>query len=177
MDKDKLYELLDIESGEDFQYFENLANLVESEEDIDDELVYLLLSEVDLGIFSELVESYFYDISETIPDKDVEFYTLLETIKRNLSGMAQAATEDEEENVLRKLAEEVNRFRSWYSVENNVAVTDSNGDTVFKPVRDALIDARMERIGGGRKAYDFTEALGYPLDEYVMTYGDMVDDE
>lgn len=35
MDRDELYELLDIEAPSDFEYFENLAALIECEEHIE----------------------------------------------------------------------------------------------------------------------------------------------
>ena len=44
MDKDRLYELLDIEEPEDFQYFENIAALLEADEEIDYDALYALLS-------------------------------------------------------------------------------------------------------------------------------------
>ena len=47
MDKDKLYQMLDIEEPEDFQYFENIASLLECDEEIRYDDLYALLKDVD----------------------------------------------------------------------------------------------------------------------------------
>ena len=55
MDKEKLYELLDIDTPTDFQYFENLAALLECEEDIEEQVLYSLVEEVDKQVLSDLI--------------------------------------------------------------------------------------------------------------------------
>ena len=47
MNREQFYELLDIESAEDFQYFENLAAFFECEEELDYEDVAALFGAVD----------------------------------------------------------------------------------------------------------------------------------
>ena len=73
MDKEALYDLLDMESGEDFQYFENMAELLESDEDIDEDVLYELLEDIDLEAFAELAENYFDQLEEAVPDEETEF--------------------------------------------------------------------------------------------------------
>ena len=50
MNREQFYELLDIESAEDFQYFENLAAFFECEEELDYEDVVALFGAVDQAL-------------------------------------------------------------------------------------------------------------------------------
>ena len=60
MTKEELFELVDIETGEDFTYFENFANLMEADEYLTEEDIGMLLRELDCITFSELAESSCY---------------------------------------------------------------------------------------------------------------------
>jgi len=176
MDRDQLFTMLDIESGADFQYFENFADLVECEEEIESDVIYDMLEDVDLKTFTEICESFFYDTLESVPGDQIDVYNLLENIKRALIGLAEAARKDED-NALLQLADELNKFRIWYSVELHAECKDVMTQKVsYMPVRDALANARMEKLNGDEYAYDFTEALQYELEEFIMTYADLVDE-
>ncbi len=176
MDRDQLFAMLDIESGADFQYFENFADLVECEEEIESDVIYDMLEDVDLKTFTEICESFFYDTLESVPGDQIDVYNLLENIKRALIGLAEAARKDED-NALLQLADELNKFRNWYSVELHAECKNVMPETVsYMPVRDALANARLEKLNGDEFAYDFTEALQYELEEFIMTYADLVDD-
>ena len=177
MDRDELFELLDIDSGADFQYFENFADLVECEEEIESDVIYDLLEEVDLKTFSEICESFFYETLESVPGDQIDLYNLIENIKRALIGLAEAAR-GEEDNALLQLADELNRFRIWYSVEKFAECKDlSNEKVSYLAVRDALVNARLEKLGNEEYAYDFSEALDYELEEFIMTYADLASAE
>ena len=78
MNKEELYELLDIESPSDFQYFENLASFLECEEELDFEDVAELFSEVDKEMLVELAGEYFNEISGLIPDNETEIFMVFE---------------------------------------------------------------------------------------------------
>lgn len=176
MDIEKLLTLLDIEVGEDFQYFENFADLAEIEEDIENDVILQLVTMIDMKTFAELCESYFYEVSENIPGEHVDVYTLTENIKRVLIGLSKAVAVDEEYAAI-KLADELNKFRQWYSAEQNVECKNmTTGEITLMPVRDALANVRMERIEATNYQYDFSEALKYQLEEFIMTYGDLVSD-
>ena len=118
MTKEELMALIDIESGEEFTYFENLASILEADERIDAESLFQVLSEVDMHVFAELIESYFYDIMEHMPE-NVDVYNILEAEKRNLIAMS-ASAEREEEASLNKLADELERFQEHFSLKKNV---------------------------------------------------------
>ncbi len=176
MDRDELFDLLDIESGEQFEYFENFADFVEHDGLIDGDAVYELICEADMKTFAELCESYFYDILENVPGDQIDLYNLLETVKRVLVGLSEAVRNGEE-NAELKLSDEFNRFRMWYSSESEVECRSmKDGAVSFLSVRDALTAARMEKLDGEEFSYDFTDSLGYELEEYVMSYADMAEE-
>lgn len=174
MDRSELLKYLDIESGSDFQYFEDFANLVESEAEIDSDVIYELLEEVEMDSFRELAHNYFEDIMNTIPDSQIDVYNLLENIRRVLEGLSEAV-KNEEENALLKLADELNRFRTWYSCEYTVDCKDLETDEESEEtLRDALVNSRLEKLTGDSFSYDFERTLQYELEEFIMTYADLV---
>ena len=173
MDRDELFELLDIDSGADFQYFENFADLVECVEDIESDVIYDMLEDVDLKTFAEICESFFYETLESVPGDQIDLYNLIENIKRALIGLAEAAR-GEEDNALLQLSDELNRFRIWYSVEKFAECKDlSNNKVSYLAIRDALVNARLEKLGTEEYAYAFSEGLDYELEEFIMTYADL----
>lgn len=177
MDREELFALLDIENGAEFEYFENFADFVESDAGIDSDAVYELITDVDMKTVAELCESYFYETLENVPGDQIDLYNLLENIKRVLVGLSEAVRKGEEHAEL-KLADEFNRFRLWYSVDSEVECTNTlSHETEFMPVRDAITSARLEKIDGTELAYDFTDALHYELEEYIMTYADLAAEE
>lgn len=176
MRKEELFELVDIEEGSEFEYFENYEALMDSDEEIECDELYMLLSEVELTVFSELTESWFYDIMENIPQDHIDLYNLLTVIRRNLIGLAQAAESEGDDSDVLRLSEEVEKFRNWYSIEDYAAYDDENGQTRYIPVRDALASVRAAKFGGEEHEFDFSNAMEYEIEEYIMTYGDMVNE-
>ncbi len=177
MDKEELFALLDIETGEEFEYFENFADFVEHEGIIDSDAVYELITDVDMKTFAELCESYFYETLENVPGDQIDLYNLLENIKRVLVGLSEAARKGED-NAELNLADEFNRFRVWYSAESEVECKHAlSGEISFVPVRDALANARLEKLSGDEYHYDFTNALNYEIEEFMMTFADLVSED
>lgn len=176
MDRDELFAFLDIESGEDFQYFENFADLVENDGVIEDDAIYELICEIDMKTFAELCESYFFETLENVPGDQIDIYNLIENIKRVLVGLSEAVRKGEDNAELR-LADELNKFRIWYSAESDVKCTRlSTREVSYVPVRDALLLSRMEKLDGEEYRYDFTDSMNYELEEYMMTYADLTND-
>ena len=95
MNREELYEKLDIETGEDFQYFENFADLAESGEEIDEDALYGLFDDIDMKTFAELAESFFYEMEDSIPDDQNDLVMLTENIKRCLVGLSEAVERGE----------------------------------------------------------------------------------
>lgn len=172
MDREELYELLDIDSPADFEYFENLAALLECDEYIEYEDIYALMEGVDKETFSGLVDNYFEEITDFIPGDAAELYTLLDKVKLSLMGLAKSC---DEEDLITHLAEEVDRFRKWYSMDSVVICTSILTDREEeKTLRDAIVLARLEGLDGEKYTYDFSDCLDYHLDEYIMSFGDIV---
>ena len=77
MDREELFAFLDIETGADFQYFENFADLVECEALIESDIIYEIMEVVELNTFAEICESFFYDTLESVPGDQIDLYNLL----------------------------------------------------------------------------------------------------
>ena len=104
MDREELYELLDIEFPSDFEYFENLAALLECDEYIEFEEIYALMEGVNMDSLVTLVDNYFEEITDFIPGDSPDVYLILDNVKRSLMGLAKNA--DQEDNIIGNLAEE-----------------------------------------------------------------------
>ena len=168
MDLNELFEIVDIESTEDFKYFDNFAALMESDDYIPAEVMYELFAEVDTDVLSELTDNYFEDIMEGVPEEEAELFTLLDNIKRVLKGYAEN-TDDERSIVL--FTDEVSRFRNWYNFDTDVECQSrKGGSTRTVPVREALVLYRIEKLRADEYQYDFSECLDYPLDEYIVSF-------
>lgn len=168
MDLNELFEIVDIESTEDFKYFDNFAALMESDDYIPAEVMYELFAEVDTDVLLELTDNYFEDIMEGVPEEEAELFTLLDNIKRVLKGYAEN-TDDERSIVL--FTDEVSRFRNWYNFDTDVECQSrKDGSTRTVPVREALVLYRIEKLRADEYMYDFSECLDYPLDEYVVSF-------
>ena len=155
MNVTKLLEYLELEEPSEFEFFENLADLVEADMEITPEALYPIFESLDMEIFGELLNNYFDDMLKFIPEDAVEIYTLLDSVKMALIGMSRNL---EEENDLVLLTDEFCRFRNWYSLDSTVWVTEiakENFQEKGMPLRDALTLARMEQLGGEKYEYIF----------------------
>ncbi len=172
MNREKLYEYLDIESPRDFEYFENMAALLECEEDIPYEEIYAIVESADRDNIALLIDNYFEELSDFYPDGDAEFYLLMDNIRRSLVGLAKNKDED---NVTANFAEELNRFRNWYSVDSKVVCSSVlTGQERIENLRDALILSRLEKLDGDKFYYDFDACRDYKLDDYIMSFADVI---
>lgn len=175
MDFYELLEYLELENAAEFEYFEAMADLVESEEYIDSAALYQLFLGADNTMTSELLNDYFEDILEGLPEDSQEIYSLLHQVKMSLMGMISHA---EDEDDIRKFADEMGRFIGWYSHESEVKLTpEDGGQAIYHNVRDAITAARLEKLGGEKYSYDFEPALDYELDSYVMSFGELAEAE
>ena len=171
----ELLKYLDLESAAEFEYFEAMADLVECEEYIEQEAVYKLFEGADRTMIPELLEDYFEDILEGLPEDAGEIYSLLHQIKVFLIGLAQNRSEgDEAESDLRRLVDEFCRFRAWYTEESDVElIPEDGGPTLHQCLRDAITTSRMQRLGGDVYRYSFEGALQYELDSYTMSFAEL----
>ena len=181
MKREELLELLDIENGSEFTYYENLAELIEAEREIGVEAILSVISEVDLNTFAEIVETYFYDTMERTPNDDVDIYNIFEAVKRNLislsSSAARSEDEDERQDSLVKLAEELDRFQRYYSLDKNCTVTNRHtGERVSQSLRDAIGELRLSAIDNFELDFDLEDAKDYPIEEYIIEVGDLIEE-
>ena len=160
MDKTELYRKLDIDTIDEFRYYENLAALMEEDDYIESNLIRDLLREVDKKVFAEHLDSFYEQFLEHIPDNESELYITVDTIGRAMSGMI---AEDMSSDDISVLADEIERFRKWYVHDLNVRDRISGEDI---SVRDARYNIIAAGFLGDKCDYDFHNALGYTVDGY-----------
>ena len=95
MNREELYRLLEIDSPADFDYFEQFADLVETEGDIDEELFCEVLSEVSAASLGEIIENYLEEIGRFLPDGTDDLFTLVDRIEDRLLLLAQGIDHDQ----------------------------------------------------------------------------------
>ena len=182
MKKRELYDLLDMENGEDFCYFENMSELLESDRTIEADAIFELLGDIDMSNYVELTDCYFNNILDYVPDNEINVYNLLDNIRRAFVGMGQTyiAADDKEDraDTLLKLSDELARFRNWYSTENAVeTLNETNGEISAIPLRDALYMGNEEKYGGDSYKFDFAKCEDYKIEEYTMSFADLYEEE
>ncbi len=181
MNYDELLELLDIDNPDEFQYFEHFADLMECDESISYDALYKLISQVDKKVLSELMENYFDEISEGLPDDGTEAFTFLKSLSMCLRGMLKPLEEEDAEEQTSELVnfvEELYRFRNWFVIESRIECTKKkDGNTKEVTFFEALVLSRMEKLNEEEYLYGFDEGLNYQLDEYVVSFGNAMNDE
>jgi hypothetical protein len=175
MDFDELLDLLEIDSSDEFGYFEHFAALIESEEEIPYEFLYKLLADVEAETLIELTDSYFEDILQGMPDDAIDIFTLLGTIRQALVGLAKNAANREERIAY---VDELFKFRTWFIFESQVhlkRLSDHAKRTVT--VFEALSLYRLEKLNEDQYRYDFSDCLDYEIDEYSISIDAALDEE
>ena len=168
MDKVRFYRILDIDSAEEFQYFENLAALLEEDEYIEENLIRDLLRNVDREKFAEHMASYFDGFLDHLPDNETDLYVLVESMGRVFDGLIN---EDMNDSDIDALVSEISRFRKWYVHDLN-ALNKLTGEEVS--VRDARFDLAAAKLLGDEAAYDFRHALDYDIEGFDVRIADMI---
>ncbi|MCR4724147.1 MAG: hypothetical protein K5772_01795, partial [Clostridia bacterium] len=69
MTERELYDLLEIDSPEDVEYFEQLADLLESDEEISEDLFRHALSAIRAENAGEFTENYLKEMTDAIPEE------------------------------------------------------------------------------------------------------------
>ena len=175
MNYEDLLILLEIESPSDLVYFEQFAELVESTEDISIEPIAQIVEGMERDVLSELTESYFEDMLKFIPDDDADLYSLLSAISKTLVAIAESGDAEESD---RMYAEELYKFRNWYLFDGIVQCIDLDDDSASEmTVYEALTNHRIQNIMDKDYTFDFSEALDYPLDEYIVSLSSLSDDD
>ncbi len=152
-----------MDGPEDLGYFEQLADLLESEEDIPFESFYAALSGAEADTLSEITESYFEEMSGAIPDNADDINSLLENIKHQL---LMRIADPSDRDGRRRFAEELFKFREWLNSPAGARVSG-----IQMSVLEAVTAGREGRLIGREDSFDFSSSLDYELDELVMDLG------
>lgn len=171
MNFEELLDYLDIDEAREFEYFESMADFIEYDEYIDIEAAVRLFGGADKKVVAALIEDYFEDMLEGLPEDSGEIYSLLHQIELSLEGMVSNIESEED---LMRFASEMMRFREWYVHESEVRLKEDDGKEIYCSMRDAITASRMEKFGGEKYRYDFETALDYPLDSYTVSFADMI---
>ncbi len=171
-----LLEMLELEEASEFEYFENFADMTETDEEIETDVLYQLFKDVDMKVLSDIIGNYFDELLESVPEDAMEVYTLIDSVKMSLSGMANNI--GEEADVVR-FTEQYGEFRRWFSIGSQVYVCEIGNYENEKCVsmRDALVLSRVEKLGGEKYEYTFDEAMDLEIDEYAMSFADLAREE
>lgn len=168
MDKVRFYGILDIDSADEFRYYENLSALLEEDEFIEENLIKDLMREIDKDVLAEHMDSYFEEFLNHIPDNETELYITVESIKRAFDGMIFDGMGDSE---ISDLAAELSRFRKWYVHDLNAFDRIKGSES---SVRDARFDIAAARLLGEEADFDFRTALDYGLDGFDVRVADII---
>jgi len=174
MDFDELLELLEIESPDEFGYFEHFAALVECDEEIPYDFFYRILADSDSETLIDLTDNYFEEILLNIPDDAIDIYTLISTIRQALVGLAKNSSTREERIAY---VDELYKFRNWYIFDSIVHLKRLN-DNAKKDVTvsEALSLYRLEKLNDDQYRYDFSDSLDYEIDEYSISIDTELDE-
>lgn len=158
-----LFEMLDMDTPADFEYFEQFADLMESEEDIPFDLFYSVISEASPETMTELTGNYMEDLSNALPDDYDDLFTIVDSVQQRLLLLCENLDDSDSR---RDYANELYRFRQWFHKEDGAFVDG-------KPccVMDAAARARSEKFSGTEHVYDFSPSLGYELENLSVGLG------
>ena len=169
MDKTLFYKKLNIDTIDEFKYYENLAALLEEDDYIEENLIRDLIREVDKDVLAEHMDSFYEGFLNNLPDDESELYIIVDSIKRMMSGLID---EDMDADAVNSLASEIARFRKWYVHDLNAFNKLSGEET---SVRDARYDIVAAGFLGEPCSYDFRTALDYDIDGYDMRISDFAE--
>ena len=163
MTKDRFFELIEIDTPADLEYFEQLAELLENEADIPFDLFFIALSEIDADTASELLGNYFKELADSIPEGADELESLIDSLQQQILSYADGI---DDADTRRDLVQELYKFREWYHEPDGASV---DGEPCS--VMDALYEHRAEGFAGDTHEYDFPGALTYELGELTINLG------
>ena len=173
MDLNELLALLDIDSASELEYFEQFSALMEEPQDIPCETLTALVEGLEPGVLSELIEGYFEEMMRFVPDGEDEIYTLLQNIATTLTSLSDSTEKDS----ARALAEELYKFRSWYLFDSVVSIKEVSDESEYETsLMEALTTYRVQNFTDEDYIFDFSDALDYKLDEYIVSLSSLAAD-
>lgn len=166
MDFEDLLAELDIESAEDFKYFEQFSALMETEfENLEYDDFAEIMMMADSEALSEMTNSFFEDLIHGVPDDNTELYSVIQSIKDTLITLA----EHTHHRGRGFYSDELFRFREWLLAPESVkCTTEADGTAVMLSPLHALMLFREEKLSGTKYNYDFSDMMPEGPDEYTL---------
>ncbi len=166
MKSEELLRIFDIEELEEFKDFEQFAILMEDVENIDEDVFYEVLDGVEPLVIADMMESYFEDIKQGVPDESMEIYGAIMTASSSFQNrVKQAETHSDKMTFV----DELYRFRQWYTEEGMVHCKDlAIGEETDISVCEALMHHRVEKLSEGKFEYDFSPCDEFVTEEYLV---------
>ena len=162
MERDELFDLLDIDRPEQLEYFEQFAELLECEDEISFDDIYEVLAGAAAENIGDFSENYFEELMNALPDSEQSAFAKLDSIQQRLMLLAA----DEDENGRRLFVQEFYKFRDWYHTPGSVIV-----DGLSMTPMEALFECRADKLTGAEHKYDFSGFDKYELEELSMNVG------
>ena len=162
MERDELFDILEIDSPDQLEYFEQFAELLENEGEISFDDMYEVLSGAEAENIGEFSENYFEELMNALPDGEQAAFAKLDAIQQRL--MLLAAEDDD--SARRLFVQEFYKFRDWYHTPGSVIV-----DGLSMTPMEALFECRADKLTGSEHNYDFSGFDSYELDELSMSVG------
>ncbi|MBR5640770.1 MAG: hypothetical protein IKW92_01395 [Firmicutes bacterium] len=147
MTEKELYELLEIDRPEDVEYFEQLADLMEADEEISEDLFRHALSAIRAENAGEFAENYLAELMNAIPEElSAEDLTeALDAMEQRLLLLAEDL--DEAQNREDFIAE-LYKLRNWLHEEAGASL-DGDPCTLL----EAFTEMRAEKLGAVSHEY------------------------
>jgi hypothetical protein len=121
----------------------------------------------------DLLDAYFVEVLNSVPDGEDDLYTLLSNIGTTLKSLTYGS-EDDSASVF---AEELYKFRMWFLFDSRVICRDMINDADREiSLFEALTNYRAQSVSEEEYSFDFEEALDYTLEEYIVSLGSIVED-
>ena len=148
MTKEELYDLLEIDTPADLEYYEQMADLLETEEEISRDLFRHALSEIRAENAGEFAENYVGELMNAVPD-GVPADGLTEALDAMQQRLMLLAEDLDEAQAREDFAEELYKLRNWLHDEEGVLV---DGEPL--PMLQAFTEMRAEKLGAASHTYD-----------------------
>ena len=141
MTEKELYDLLEIDSPEDMEYFEQLADLLETDEEISEDLFRHALSAIRAENAGEFTENYLKEMTDAIPDgcSAEELTEALGAMEQRLLLLAEDLEEDQNRD---DFITELFKLRNWLHEEAGATI-DGDPCTLL----EAFTEMRAEKLG------------------------------
>ena len=161
--EDILYEL-DIQSEEDFKYFEQFAALMEDSIEMDYDTFAEIMMIPGSEELTDMTSSFFEDLIRGIPDDNTDLYSVIQSFKDVLLNLAEHTSG----RGRGFYADELYRLREWYQTPDLIQCTpEGGGATQTMSPCEAMMLFREEKLSGQKYLYDFSAGMPEEPDPYL----------